>query len=186
MKKGVVFLSLTLTALSVQAEKTMRAARMSQERIAQCAQEKTARFDDSDLAAMVKEESDCSVIRYTVTIYRDAQECDVKQWKTTQKRAQDTLNRLKHAEKKDGDWIDQFTTDLNETLKEAYTFDGVETGVHGEVQIKIGDGIRSGHCACGDACECAKRYAGNCPCSLDSMTRGGKNSATLRCQDLCD
>lgn len=186
MKKGIVFLSLAMVALGIQAEKTTRAAGISQEKIAQYAREKSARFDDSDLATMVKDENESSVIRYTVTIYRDTQECDIHQWKKTKKRAQDTLSRLKNAEKKDSDWIDQFTTGLNETLKEAYTFGGVETGVHGEVQIKIGDGTRRGHCACGDACECATRYAGNCPCSLDSMTRSGKNSATLRCQDLCD
>ncbi len=96
------------------------------------------------------------IIEYRVVLYKDRTDAghDAQTWQTV---VQKTTQSLRIVE--DGDrWADA----VADMFKVARAASGA--GIHGEISVSMSDGNKSG--CCGEKCNCAEQYKGNCPCSL--------------------
>lgn len=110
---------------------------------------------------------DVSMIRYTITVFKDKDQnrYSVGDWDNITRSA---VKKFRNITPEHGDWVDEMVDDIRETLTRAFDPYASRSGIHAEVKVQMSSGERPVDCKCGRKCECATRYAGNCPCSLET------------------
>lgn len=105
------------------------------------------------------------MIRYTITFFKEKDRYSMDVWDDATRCA---VNKFRDVHAQDGDWVDDIVADIRELLVKAFDADAPRSGIHAEVKVQMSSGEKPRDCKCGDACTCAVKYAGNCPCSLES------------------
>lgn len=108
---------------------------------------------------------DVSMIRYTITIFKDKERHSMGDWDCA---TRSTVQRFTDLSAQHNDWVEDIVDDIRVSLHKAFAPDAPRCGIHAEVKIQMSSGEQPSDCKCGSKCGCATRYAGNCPCSLET------------------
>lgn len=114
---------------------------------------------------MEQTSDEVGMIRYTITVFKDKDRYSMGDWDCA---TRNTVNQFKFMNDQDANWVDDMVFEIHELLLKAFDPQARRTGIHAEVKVQMSSGKKPRDCKCGDSCECAKRYAGNCPCSLET------------------
>jgi hypothetical protein len=106
------------------------------------------------------------MIRYTITIFKDQDRYSMGDWDDATRGA---VRKFRNMSSQHGDWIDEVVDDIRTSLNKAFDPNAPRSGIHAEVKVQMSSGERPSDCRCGDKCACAAHYAGNCPCSLETV-----------------
>lgn len=109
---------------------------------------------------------DVGMIRYTITIFKDKERYSMGDWDDATRSA---VKKFRNMNSHDGDWVDEVLEDIRTSLTKAFDPNAPRSGIHAEVKVQMSSGERPSDCKCGDKCGCGTRYAGNCPCSLETV-----------------
>lgn len=108
---------------------------------------------------------DVSMIRYTITVFKDKERHSMGDWDQA---TRSTVKRFKDVSSQHNDWVEDIIDDIRVSLHKAFDPDAPRSGIHAEVKIQMSAGSCPSDCKCATKCGCVKRYAGNCPCSLET------------------
>lgn len=109
---------------------------------------------------------DVSMIRYTITIFKDKDRYSMGDWDDATRGA---VGKFRNMTSQHGDWVDEVVEDIRTSLNKAFDPNAPRSGIHAEVKVQMSSGARPSDCKCGDKCACGDHYAGNCPCSLETV-----------------
>lgn len=107
-----------------------------------------------DDVSIEKELESAKVVRYSITIYRDDQ-TDKDAWAKVIAQTADII-KMGDAQGNDAEFVAKVMSSIG-----AIPTRNLNSGIHGEIKVGIGDGV----CACNAPCDCAAQYKGLCPCS---------------------
>jgi len=108
---------------------------------------------------------DVSMIRYTITIFKDKDRHSMGDWDQA---TRSTVKRFKDVSSQHDDWVEDIIDDIRVSLHKAFDPGAPRSGIHAEVKVQMSSGEQPSDCKCGSKCDCGTKYAGNCPCSLET------------------
>jgi hypothetical protein len=166
MKKLLLLLTVVFCAISsIYTAESVPLTKEEAEKVVTKQQELSA--DLAELDNVVTESigdiaKDVSIVRFTITLYKDQIEHNSNDWKEVVTKAVQSLYRLQSNE----EYHENILQELNDIIDTLESKD-VENGIAGEFVVEISDGKPMENC-CGQNCKCAEMYRGNCPCSLNN------------------
>lgn len=125
-----------------------------------CAKEDVADFDTNNDTLDKK----ISIISARIVVYKDHNNHDKKQWKKLIRKITKSCDRMRSHELEKNSSI-TIQKEI-QTIIHDLTALNDNSGISSEFIIEGSDGAPIKGC-CGNNCQCAQRYKGNCPCSLD-------------------